>query len=85
MANSRQYAAILMDINLGPGMDGLKATQEIRKHENYCATPIVALTGYTMTGDCDKLLAGGCSHYLGKPFSQQGLLSILNQIFADTK
>lgn len=85
MANFRQYAAILMDINLGPGMDGLKATQEIRKQENYRKTPIVALTGYTMTGDCDKLLSGGCSHYLGKPFSQQELLGILNQIFTDTK
>lgn len=70
MAKTLRYSAILMDINLGPGMDGIKATQEIRKDPTNQKTPIVAITGYTMAGDRDKLLSGGCSHYLGKPFSQ---------------
>jgi hypothetical protein len=34
-----------------------------------------------MSGDREKLLQGGCSHYLGKPFSQQGLLELMTEIF----
>ncbi len=82
MAAAFPYSAILMDINLGPGMDGLKAAQEIRKIENYREIPILAITGYTMLGDCEKLLSGGCSHYLGKPYSQKGLLDIMTHIFS---
>ncbi|MDD4604227.1 MAG: ATP-binding protein [Bacteroidales bacterium] len=81
MASEKQFSGILMDINLGPGMDGMKATSTIRQLPNYKQTPIIAITGYTMTGDREKLLDGGCSHYLGKPFSQQDLLGLMTEIF----
>jgi PAS domain S-box-containing protein len=81
MAGNKQYDGILMDINLGPGMDGLKAAREIRKQDSYMSTPIIAITGYTMAGDREKLLQGGCTHYIGKPFSQQGLTELINGIF----
>ncbi len=77
MASMQQFDGVLMDINLGPGIDGLKAAKEIRKLDHYQNVPIIAITGYTMSGDQEKLLAGGCSHYLGKPFSQQGLLELM--------
>lgn len=81
MAKVQQFSGILMDINLGSGNDGLKATQDIRKIAGYENVPIIAITGYTMSGDREKLLQGGCSHYLGKPFSQQGLLELMSEIF----
>ncbi len=81
MVKVKQFSGILMDINLGSGNDGLKATQEIRKIAGYEYIPIIAITGYTMSGDREKLLQGGCSHYLGKPFSQQGLLELMSEIF----
>jgi len=84
MATGQQFSCILMDINLGAGMDGLKATREIRHMNSYTNIPIVAITGYTMSGDREKLLEGGCSHYLGKPFSQQGLLELMEEIFTHT-
>ncbi|MEI6455533.1 MAG: ATP-binding protein [bacterium] len=83
MAGERQFSCILMDINLGPGMDGLKAAMEIKKMEQYRQVPIVAITGYTMAGDREKLLEGGCDFYLGKPFSQQGLHDLMMKVFAN--
>lgn len=80
MAAAQHFAGFLMDINLGPGIDGLTAAKEIRKLDNNSEIPIVAITGYTMAGDQEKILAGGCSHYLGKPFSQQGLLELMEEI-----
>jgi PAS domain S-box-containing protein len=84
-ASQKKYDAILMDINLGSGMDGLQATKEIRRIHEYESTPIVAVTGYTATSDKAKFLEEGCSHYLSKPFSKGDLLTLLQEIFVRDK
>ncbi|MCK9219409.1 MAG: PAS domain-containing protein [Bacteroidales bacterium] len=79
----KTYDAILMDINLGPGgMDGLQAAQLIRKIKGCENIPIIALTGYTMFGDRERLVAGGCSDYLPKPFTKADILGLLEKILA---
>ena len=80
MVQQKKYNAILMDINLGPGMDGLQATQEIRKIKEYATLPIIALTGYTMFGDRERLIEGGCTDYIPKPFSKSDILELLGKI-----
>jgi PAS domain S-box-containing protein len=77
---AKKYVAILMDINLGYGMNGIEATKEIRKIKGYREVPIIAVTGYTMSGDKDSLIAQGCTHYLSKPFDQASILEIMNSI-----
>jgi len=81
MAAEHKFSCILMDINLGPGMDGLRAVNEIRKLDSYKDIPIIAITGYTMAGDRERLLKGGCNYYLGKPFTQQGLHELMTEVF----
>jgi len=80
MSRNKIYDIILMDINLGKGMDGIQATQEIRKLKGYKKTPIVALTAYAREGDKEEFLAGGCTHYLGKPFTVKQLLDLIENI-----
>jgi len=80
MIDKKQYDAILMDINLGPGMDGLQTTSKIRMQKGYETTPIIALTGYTLFGDRDRMIAGGCSAYLPKPFTKTDILNVLEQV-----
>lgn len=80
LAEAKKYDAILMDINLGPGINGLEAAQEIRKIKGYKHTPIVAVTGYTMSGDREKMLKGGCSHYLPKPFDKKGIIKMVKDV-----
>ncbi len=77
MVKSKHYQALLMDINLGFGMTGIEATQEIRKIPGYEKTPIIAVTGYAMEEDREKLLASGCTHYLPKPFEQADILDLM--------
>ena len=57
---------ILMDIQM-PHLDGLKATREIRKDSRLKDVPIIAVTSYVMPGDKEKIMASGCSGYIGKP------------------
>ena len=80
MIKSKHYSAILMDINLGRGMNGLEVSQEIKKLPEYINTPIIALTAYAMAGDKEKFLANGCSHYISKPFNTEELVGLLGKV-----
>jgi len=81
-AADNRYDVILMDINLGAGMNGVEATKEIRKIPGYEDIPIVALTGYAMRKDKEKFLTEGMTHYLAKPFDQESINALMNDIFS---
>jgi len=85
LAKTNAYDAILMDINLGAGIDGLQATQLIRQLKGYQDTPIIAVTGYTMIGDEERMLSGGCSRYIGKPFSQNVVINVLQDVLPNLR
>lgn len=81
IVKSNKYPLILMDINLGVGLDGVETTRIIKKLRNYENTSIVALTGYAMESDREKFLKEGFSHYLPKPFDKKDLISLVEEIF----
>ena len=61
---------VIMDIMM-PGLSGVEACREIRKHS---PAPILFLTAKTMETDKAEAYASGGDDYLGKPFSQGELL-----------
>ena len=81
----KKYDIILMDINLGKGMDGIDIVRKIRELPEYKKTPIVALTAFVLIGDREEFLAAGCNHYLGKPFKKEQLLSLMEEIVKSLK
>lgn len=81
LATRKKYDGILMDINLGEGMNGLEAAREIQRLPGYEATPIIAMTGYTQTQEKEKILREGCSHYIPKPFRKEDLIKLLSEIY----
>ncbi len=78
-SEENKYDLILMDINLGAGMNGTDATREIRKNPVYKNVPVIATTAYAMKGDREKFLAAGLSNYLSKPFTKAQLLNIIEE------
>lgn len=82
-AKEKQFDLILMDINLGLGMNGMEATRQIRKIPGYEKTPIIAVTAYAMVGDREIFLNAGCSHYISKPFTRAELLSLIQSVFEE--
>ncbi len=79
-AMSQQYDFILMDLNLGKGMNGFELTELLRKTERYAKTPIVAISGYTTRKDVDRSITAGCNAFLSKPFLKDDLLRLLHQL-----
>ncbi|MFH0736333.1 MAG: PAS domain S-box protein [bacterium] len=80
LVEQKKYDIILMDINLGRGMNGIQVTKEIRNNPNYYKTPIVAVTAYTIGSDKTEFFKAGCTHYLAKPFLRNDLLNLLEEI-----
>lgn len=78
----KQYDIILMDINLGYGMNGIETTKRIRLIEGYSNTIIVAVTAYAMAGDKEIFLEAGCNHYISKPFTKRELLNLIVEAFS---
>jgi signal transduction histidine kinase/CheY-like chemotaxis protein len=69
---------ILMDIRM-PVMNGLKATQEIRKiNQN---VPIIAQTALALEEDKQNCLMAGCNDSVIKPIEVDELLRLVNKYF----
>ncbi len=66
-----KYPMILMDINLGRGMNGSEATKIIRKMPEYKDIPIIAITAFAMVGDREEFIEAGCTDYISKPFTKK--------------
>ena len=81
LAQQQQFDAVLMDINLGPGMDGIQAMLEIRRLQGYHDIPIIAVTGYASIGDRERLIQIGFSGYIPKPFDRETISMVMNGLF----
>jgi CheY-like chemotaxis protein len=77
-----RFDVILMDIQM-PKMNGFQATAAIREEEKKTGahTPIIAMTGYAMTGDRQRCLDHGMDAYICKPIRSQELFDVLEGFF----
>ena len=71
---------ILMDISM-PVMDGLTATQIIRKLDGFGKTPIIAVTAYGKSY-YRQAIEAGCDDLINQPLDFDNLLHILVQYFS---
>lgn len=79
LADSQEFAAILMDVQM-PIMNGFESTRVIRSGVGLSArTPIIALTANAMQSDKDACIEAGMNDFLTKPFSKDGLISCLRK------
>lgn len=69
---------ILMDIQM-PTMNGIEATQEIRKLETDTKVPIIALTAGNISGEKDRCLAAGMNDFMVKPIVKKELSKLFKK------
>lgn len=73
---SQDYAMVLMDIHM-PVMNGLEATQAVRKGKRNAKTPIVAITAAAFSEDRRKAFQAGMSDFISKPIDLGRLAALL--------
>jgi PAS domain S-box-containing protein len=76
------FDAVLMDCQM-PGMDGFKATAELRRRERDDGkgrrTAVIAMTASAMKGDIERCLAAGMDDYISKPMRFTVLVDTLRR------
>jgi CheY-like chemotaxis protein len=86
------FDLVFMDVQM-PVMDGLTATQKIRRweqeqtrsDENATARsiPIIAMTANALAGDREKCLAAGMDDYIAKPIKRDGVFQMVSRWVID--
>jgi CheY-like chemotaxis protein len=77
-ASPEKYNLVFMDVQM-PELDGLKATEMIRK-KGFDTIPIVAMTAHAMTGDREKCLNAGMDDYMTKPIKKEKVFEIIENL-----
>lgn len=74
----KTFDGVLMDIHM-PKMDGLTATQTIRKDKRFKDLPIIAMTAAAMGEDRGIALSSGMNDYLSKPIDRNKMFSTMKK------
>ncbi len=77
----KRYDAALFDVQM-PVMDGIAATQEIRKIEKVerrDRLPIIAVTARAMFGDKERIIENQLDDYIAKPYNLNVVVDTLNK------
>ena len=76
LARKNSYAAIFMDMQM-PKLNGMEATQEIRRLPGYREVPIIAMTANAFVEDKERCFQAGMNDFLIKPFNPDELFATL--------
>ncbi|MBQ0799008.1 MAG: Hpt domain-containing protein [Porticoccaceae bacterium] len=67
---------MLLDIEM-PRMDGFEVARQVRSSERLQDLPIIMITSRTGDKHREKAMSIGVNHYMGKPYQEEVLLSVI--------
>lgn len=77
------YDAVMLDVNLGGGMNGVSLCKLIRLLPNFKNVPIAAITASGLDPD-ESYYQAGFTHYLPKPFDSNQLIAFVDDMVRST-
>ncbi|NQD36718.1 response regulator [Permianibacter sp. IMCC34836] len=66
------YDLVLMDMQM-PVMDGITATQALRRQPQFATLPVIAMTANALASDRERCLAAGMNDHVAKPIDPDEL------------
>jgi CheY-like chemotaxis protein len=79
VARESEPDLIILDLHM-PRLDGFGVVQELRRDDQFAATPVMALTASAMQGDRERALAAGFTGYISKPIPLSTLRSEVERL-----
>lgn len=80
LLSEKKYDVIIVDIQLGDGMNGFETSKKIRSHERYRNTPIIALTTNEYNSIREDCMHSMVNAYIRKPFTKPYLLTAIYEL-----
>lgn len=80
IAEEKNFDVMLIDINLGYGIDGIEVLNQIRNFEHHKSTPAIALTAYASEMSKREFLQKGFSEFIPKPFEKKALIDLIENL-----
>ncbi len=71
---------VFLDLEMGPGLDGVETCRRLRSQPSTADCRIVMLTGYNDDEIEDRARGAGVDLFLTKPFSPLGLLRLVDEL-----
>ena len=78
-ARGTMFDVVISDIGM-PGMNGYELAEAVRALPDYQATPMIAVTGFTMYEDRDRALRCGFNAFLTKPINPRDLINLVERL-----
>lgn len=78
-ARAERFDVVVSDIGM-PGMNGYELASAVRALPDYQATPMIAVTGFTMYEDRERALSSGFNAFLTKPINPRDLLNLVERL-----
>jgi CheY-like chemotaxis protein len=69
-----------MDVDLGPGLNGIQTAAKLREVPLTQTTPIIALTGNNYHDIREECMKAGLNAYIQKPFQKADLLQTISDL-----
>ncbi|HNR19611.1 MAG TPA: ATP-binding protein [Bacteroidia bacterium] len=70
------FDLVFMDVQM-PEMDGLEATESLRKQDSLKQPIVIAMTAFAMQSDKEKCIEAGMNDYISKPIRIEDIQSII--------
>lgn len=80
IAEGKKFDIMLIDINLGYGIDGIEVLNQIRNFDHHKNTPAIALTAYASEMSKREFLQKGFSDFISKPFEKKALIDLVENL-----
>jgi DNA-binding response OmpR family regulator len=82
LAAAKRFDVVLLDVGLGPGLDGYQICRTLRSRANM--VPIIMITGRRAEADAVRGLEAGADDYMTKPFGLAELNSRIRAVLRRT-
>ena len=79
-ASQLSPAIVFLDLEMGPGLDGVETCRRLRSQPSTADCRIVMLTGHNDDTIEDRARGAGVDLFLTKPFSPLGLLRLVDEL-----